>query len=192
MIKQMEGQVSLSDVDGWCGRMFKELSVREPQKEKTSASCLKKSQKSQMKVPLFLDLRTENGHQVDASWETDGQSLGCFMMHSSTAHLKGAEEYVCVCADFNGESAPRILFELRRKTANTESDKTFTDPGMGTEHGEVQTFTEGLSRNLEPSGAQGQGVAEDSEGCANPSSFTLKIRGGEKSIVTEEKQEKEL
>lgn len=96
MIKQMEGQVSLSDVDGWCGKTCREPLVQEPQKEKISASCLKKSQKSQMKVPLFLDLRTENGHQADVSWETDGQSLGCFMMHSTTAHLKGAEEYVCV------------------------------------------------------------------------------------------------
>lgn len=96
MIKQMEGQVSLSDVDGWCGKTCREPLVQEHQKGKISESCLKKSQKSQMKVPLFLDLRTENGHQADVSWETDGQSLGCFMMHSTTAHLKGAEEYVCV------------------------------------------------------------------------------------------------
>ncbi len=96
MIKQMEGQVNLSDVDGWCGKTCKEPIVQEPQKEKISGSSLKKSQKSQMKVPLFLDLRTENGHIPDASWQTDGQSLGCFMMRNSTVYLKGAEEYVCV------------------------------------------------------------------------------------------------
>ena len=111
MIKQMEGQVNMSDVDGWCGRMFKELSVQAHQKEKTSASCLKKSQKSQMKVPIFLDLRKENGHQPDASWQMDGVSLGCFMMRNSTAHLKGAEEYVCV---LTSEDNPHQEYYLNR------------------------------------------------------------------------------
>ena len=36
----------------------------------------KKSQKSQTKRLLFLDLRKANGHVPDVSWETDGQSLG--------------------------------------------------------------------------------------------------------------------
>lgn len=135
----------------------------------------------------------------NGKWTPSGCILGngwsiAWLLHDAQYHgTPQRRRRICVCADFNGESAPRILFELRRKTADTESDQTFTDPGMGIEHGEVQTFTEGLSRDLEPSGAQGQGVAEDSEGCANPSSFTLKIRGGgEKSIVTEEKPEKEL
>lgn len=133
----------------------------------------------------------------NGKWTPSGCILGngwsiAWLLHDAQYHgTPQRRRRICVCADFNGESAPRILFELRRKTADTESDQTFTNPGMGAEHGEIQTFTEGLSRNLEPSGAQGQGVAEDSEGCANLSSFTLKIRGEEKSIVTEEKPEKE-
>lgn len=109
MIKQMEGQVNLSDVDGWCGRMFKELSVPEHQKEKTSESCLKKSQKSQMKMPIFLDLRKENGHQPDVSWQTDGVSLGGFMMHNTMVCLKDANEYVCV---LTSEDNPHQEFYL--------------------------------------------------------------------------------
>lgn len=120
----------------------------------------------------------------NGKWTPSGCILGngwsiAWLLHDAQYHgTPQRRRRIYVCADFNGESAPRILFELRRKTADTEFDQTFTDPGMGIEHGEVQTFTEGLSRDLEPSGAQGQGVAEDSEGCANPSSFTLKIRGG--------------
>jgi hypothetical protein len=76
-----EGQMSIEDVfspDLWFGRMSPEPSA--PTKERTSDVSSKKQSKSSVKMPLFLCLR--NGHHQDASWETDGASLGEYTMLS--------------------------------------------------------------------------------------------------------------
>lgn len=77
---QCEGQMSLFDLDTWCGKMLQEHSVAT--KERISEPSLKKPQKSQTKTPLFLDLRGGDGLRAVASWETDGVSLGGYMMRS--------------------------------------------------------------------------------------------------------------
>ena len=77
---KMEEQASLFDQDSWFGKMSQELSPQT--KEKTSELSLKKQPKSLTKMPLFLDLRTANGRQADASWQTDGALLGEYSMHS--------------------------------------------------------------------------------------------------------------
>ena len=101
-----------------------------------------------------------------------------WMLHDAQFHgVPQRRRRVCVCADFNGQSAPRILFELRGKTVDTESDQTFTD-SRNESRSEILTFTKGLSRNSEQSRETGQGVTEDSERCIDSSSYTLKIRGG--------------
>ena len=56
---------------------------------------------------------------------------------------------ISLVADFGGKSAPEILFER-----------------------------EGLSGDTEPCGAPGEGPSEDTEGRADASSWTLKVRGG--------------
>ena len=84
MKELMEGQVSIFDLDTWCGKMSTEPSVAT--KERTSASSLKNSPKSQTKMPLFLCLTKESGQAADASWETDGASLGEYSMHSFGEH----------------------------------------------------------------------------------------------------------
>lgn len=73
-------QMTMFDRDTWSGKTSPEPSA--PQKAKTSAPSLKKPRGSRTKMPLFLDLRTENGRQPDVSWETDGASLGGYSMHS--------------------------------------------------------------------------------------------------------------
>ena len=92
MTEQLEGQMSIFDLDIWCGKTYQAHSPQTT--EKTSESSLKRPQKSAIKMPLFLDL-TASGATPDASWETDGVSLGAFMMHSTTAYRKEDEEYVC-------------------------------------------------------------------------------------------------
>ena len=81
---ECEGQISmfdLYDLDTWCGKTSPEPSA--PIKAKISGSSSKKQQKLLTKMPLFLDLReNRNGDQVGVFWETDGQSLGGYMMHS--------------------------------------------------------------------------------------------------------------
>jgi hypothetical protein len=72
--------MSIFDLGIWCGKTFPEpLAVT---KERTSEQCLKKQQKSSVKMPLFLDLRTENGHQAAALWVMGGPLLGEYMMRS--------------------------------------------------------------------------------------------------------------
>ena len=73
-------QVSMFDRDSWCG---KTCAVLSPQTEaKTSSPSLRKPRTSQTKMPLYLNLRRENGETRELSWETDGASLGEYMTHS--------------------------------------------------------------------------------------------------------------
>jgi len=92
MTDQLEGQMSIFDLDIWCGKMSPEPCPQTM--EKTSESSSKKPQKLAIKMPLFLNL-TANGATPDASWEMDGASLGRFMTHSTTAYLKDGEESLC-------------------------------------------------------------------------------------------------
>ena len=75
----MEGQMSLLDLGIWSGKMCQEPSVA--MVERTSVSSWKKQQKSQMKLPLFLDLRKNGGGQ-EPSWVMGGALLGEYTMHS--------------------------------------------------------------------------------------------------------------
>ena len=79
MTKQIEGQMSIFDLATWSGKTYPERSV--VTKARISEPSLKKRQGSQIKTPLFLDLRG-GGLLAVASWETDGASLGVYMMHS--------------------------------------------------------------------------------------------------------------
>ena len=78
-----EGQMSIFDLlspDTWSGKTSQEPSVQT--KEKTLDVSLKKRRGSSVKMPLFLDLRTENGVRQDVSWVIGGALLGEYMMHS--------------------------------------------------------------------------------------------------------------
>ena len=79
-IENVEGQMSMFAQDTWFGKTCQEPCPQT--KEKTSAASSKRPQGSSKKMPLYLDLRTENGHTPDASWETDGALLGEYTMHS--------------------------------------------------------------------------------------------------------------
>lgn len=68
---------------------------------------------------------------------------------------------ICVLADFNGLSAPEILFdaELRGTAPDTEPHEAERD--SGTERGrKVSPVTESLSGDSEPGGAAGEGTAK--------------------------------
>lgn len=84
---------------------------------------------------------------------------------------------ICLLADFNGDTAGKVLFELQRETTNRDTEQAIVD--IGTEsRSEVQSVSEGLSGDIAQGGKEGERVTEDTERCANPSSYTLKIRGG--------------
>lgn len=78
MTEQQAEQERRSDRDTWSGRTCLEHSVAT--RAKTSRQSSKKSSASQMKNPMYLSLRRENGRQPDASWATISPSLGeCLM-----------------------------------------------------------------------------------------------------------------
>ena len=76
----IKGQLTLSDLVLWSGKMSLEPSAAT--KEKTSDVSSKKRQKWSKGMPAFLDLRAANGHIPDASWEMGGALLGEYTMHS--------------------------------------------------------------------------------------------------------------
>ncbi len=81
MTEQMEGQMSIFDLDIWCGKMSPEPS--QATTVKTSEPFSKKRRGSRKATFLYLNLRTEDGRQQDASWETDGRSLGEYMTRNT-------------------------------------------------------------------------------------------------------------
>ena len=86
MTEQVDGQMSLFDQDIWSSKMSQVYSAATltTTTEETSELCLRKSQESKIKMPLFLDLtqRTDDGLQADVSWVEGGPLLGEYMMHS--------------------------------------------------------------------------------------------------------------
>ena len=83
---------------------------------------------------------------------------------------------IALVADFNGLTAPEILFDpqYRREAERAESDETVLDSGDGSGP-EVQTQCEGLPGHYQPSGTTGEGTAEGTErgvGGANRSNGT--------------------
>ena len=71
---------------------------------------------------------------------------------------------IALVADFNGLTAPSILFdyEYRGETASPESYETQPNPD-GESRSAVQPIGEGVSGNPQPSGTQGQGTAAGTE-----------------------------
>ena len=78
-----EGQMSIFDMlnqDSSCGKTSPELSVQT--KEKTLDVYLKSFAELRIKPPQYLCLKKGSGQIADASWETGGQLLGVYMIHS--------------------------------------------------------------------------------------------------------------
>ena len=78
-MKQEAEQLSLFDLDLWSGKTC--LGHSAQTKAKTLGLSLKKQPKSQIKAPLFLDLRG-GGEQAAVYWEEGGVLLGEYAMHS--------------------------------------------------------------------------------------------------------------
>ena len=88
----MEGQMSIFDLDGWCGKTSPEPCRAESRKGKISVSSSRSARESKTQTPLYLDLRRENGRIVDASWEMGGALLGQYETHSFTESHNGVGE----------------------------------------------------------------------------------------------------
>ena len=106
MIGQVEGQVSLFDLDTWSGKTFQEHSVAT--KEKISKQLSKKSSKCQKKQSqICLCLTGGGGANQDVStmsWE-NGALLGEYTMHSFGESPR--EENASHLSQILEEQAPR-------------------------------------------------------------------------------------
>ena len=84
MTEQLEGQMSIFEIFGqdiWSGKTCQEHSAQT--KAKTSDVSSKKQRGSQIKMPLYLDLRiSKDGVRQVALWEMGGALLGEYTMHS--------------------------------------------------------------------------------------------------------------
>ena len=103
MMQQVEGQMSLSDLGIWSGRMCQEHCPQT--KGMTSDVSSKKQPKSSKKMPIYLDLRRGGGHTPDASWEMGGPLLGVYTMLSFGEFPK--EENVSLLSQILEDQAPQ-------------------------------------------------------------------------------------
>ena len=106
MTENLVGQMSLFAQDTWYGKTSLEPCPQT--KEKTSAASSKKPPKSSKRMPLYLDLRTENGATQDASWEMGGALLGEYTMHSFGEKPFMLTEESCFQELPNGVSESRL------------------------------------------------------------------------------------
>jgi len=93
MTEVLEGQMSLSDLGIWSGKMCKEHSDLDHQSTRTSELSSRKQRKSQNQMPQFLDLR-KDGQNQELSWDQTGAQLGSFMTHSGGEFLKEENGFV--------------------------------------------------------------------------------------------------
>lgn len=108
---------------------------------------------------------------------SDGWSIAWRLHDSQWFGVPQRRKRICLLADFNGDTAGKVLFELQRETTNRDTEQAIVDIGAES-RSEVQSVSKGLSGDIAQSGKEGERVAEDTERCTNPSSYTLKIRGG--------------
>ena len=96
-----------------------------------------------------------------AKWSYSGLILGngwsiAWRLHDAQYHgVPQRRRRICVLADFNGDTAGELLFELQRETADTKSDQTITDIGKES-RSEVQPISKSLSRNIEQGKTEGK------------------------------------
>ena len=144
MTEEVEGQMSIFDLDGWSGKTSAERSA--VTKEQTSKPCSRKSSKSQSQKPLMcLCLKKVNGPMPGSymmRWET-GALLGGHTMLNTGESPNAEKEYLWSLTSQVGGAA-EVLFE---QCTGNESRH------------EIQPVSESLPRDSEPSGTQRQETA---------------------------------
>ena len=92
----------------------------------------------------------------------DGYSVAWRLHDAQYWGVPQRRKRICVLADFNGESAPKILFELVGEAEYSEANKAVADFGEQS-RSEVQSFSESVSGHFEQGRETGQGIAGTSE-----------------------------
>ena len=119
---QCEGQMSIFDVfdqDTWSGKTSPEPSAQT--KEKTLEPSSKKRRGSQIKAPLFLDLRGGQKWSPSGAILGDGWSVAWRVHDAQFWGVPQRRKRISLVADFGGQSAPEILFERESVSRDLES-----------------------------------------------------------------------
>lgn len=100
---------------------------------------------------------------------------------------------ICLLADFNGHSAGKILFELRRETHDSHTKQTVMDTRKES-RSEVQSESSCLPGNSESCREKREGASEDAEGCSHTSGGAISFQeragkpGGGKGILIQDER----
>ena len=177
---EIEGQMSIFDLDLWSGKMCAERSAVTT--EKISEPSLKKQRGSQIKTPLFLDLRTANGHPPDVLWVTGGLLLGEYTMRSFGEYPSEERESL-LSQILVGGGAPEILFERKGVSGDiTESREEGQGVASTTERNAFETISF-QERAGKPGG--GKGILIQHERTGTLSTFNnqaVMYRGGSSTM----------
>lgn len=115
----------------------------------------------------------------------DGYSIAWRIHDAQYWGVAQRRRRICVLADFEGHSAPKILFELRGETIDGSQSETVGSVG-GQSRSEIQSFAKSVSRDSETSGETGKGTSSCSEGSTDKAiSFQERAgcEGGGKGIL---------
>lgn len=109
--------------------------------------------------------RPENGKWAPAGCIVgDGWSIAWRVHDAQFWGAAQRRKRICLLADFDGQTAGRILFELRRKTDDFGREQVIMDTGAES-RSEVQSVGKGVSRDIAESGKEGQKTAGDAGTC---------------------------
>ena len=115
----------------------------------------------------------------------DGWSIAWRVHDAQYWGVPQRRKRICLLADFNGDSAGKILFELRREAAGRGSESAVTDPGAEP-RSEVQSVGEGVSGDIKESREEGEGAAEDTKRRTGETVTVLNDQGGSVMGVSED------
>lgn len=104
----------------------------------------------------------------------DGYSVAWRVHDAQFWGVPQRRKRICVLADYGGDTAPEILFELIGEAEHPEAYKAITDIREQSRP-EIQTFGKGLSGDFEQGKQEGQGTSQTVEDCFGTASAN---RGG--------------
>lgn len=165
----MTGQTVMAEFDAaldtWSGKTYPEHSALDSRKGQTSRRSSKKSSKSQNPALVCVCVPDGGWKKSGCYYADDGSWSIAWRTHD--AQFWGVPQRrrrIALVADFNGLTAPSILFdyEYRGEAASPESYETEPNPD-GESRPTVQPLGTGVSGDSQPSGTQGQGTATGTE-----------------------------
>lgn len=173
--RQIEGQISLFDLDSAFGKMYPAHSVAT--KEKTSKGYSRNSSKSRSQMPLMCLCLIGGGGWTKSGFLYDEMGRWSIAWRIHDAQFWGVPQRrkrIALVADFNGLSAAEIMFDPQywRETEDSESYETESDSGRESRQ-QIQSFYESMSGNSEQGEKERKETSEDIGKCAEETNRSI-------------------